>query len=238
MERRLAAILAADVVGYSRLMAADEAGTLAALKAHRQEFIEPKLAEHHGRIVKLMGDGVLVEFASVVEAVQCAIEIQQGLPERNAAVCRTTAIVFRIGVNLGDMIIEDDDILRRRGQRRRPPRELPRRAASVSRRRSATRSRTSCPTASSPSVEQQVKNIPRPVHVFRVFPDGPVSPAATGRGRAKSTRWLWAVAAAGVVLLSPPAVLGSVHSNNAHRQHRIRPRRRRTPPTSTAAGAP
>ena len=78
MARRLAAILAADVVGYSRLMAADEQGTHARLKALRQEFIEPKIAEHHGRVVKLMGDGALVEFASVVDAVQCAVEIQRG----------------------------------------------------------------------------------------------------------------------------------------------------------------
>ena len=82
MARRLAAILAADVVGYSRLMAADEAGTLAALKAHRKEFIEPKIAEHHGRIVKLMGDGALVEFGSVVDAVRCAVELQKGIAER------------------------------------------------------------------------------------------------------------------------------------------------------------
>ena len=122
MERRLAAILAADVVGYSRLMAADEAGTLAALKAHRKEFIEPKIAEHHGRIVKLMGDGALVEFPSVVEAVQCAVEVQQGVAERNAGVPDDRRIAFRIGVNLGDIIIEDDDISRRRGQRRRAAR--------------------------------------------------------------------------------------------------------------------
>src|SRR5262245_35559521 len=110
MARRLAAILAADVVGYSRLMAADEAGTLAALKAHRKEFIEPKIAEHHGRIVKLMGDGALVEFASVVEAVQCAVEVQNGMAERNAGVPDDRRIAFRIGVNLGDIIIEEDDI--------------------------------------------------------------------------------------------------------------------------------
>ncbi len=78
MERHLAAILAADVVGYSRLMEADEPGTIAALTAHREELIEPKIAEHHGRIVKLMGDGILVEFTSVVDAVQCAAEIQRG----------------------------------------------------------------------------------------------------------------------------------------------------------------
>ena len=86
MERHLAAILAADVVEYSRLMEADEPGTIAALTAHREELIEPKIAEHNGRIVKLMGDGILVEFASVVGAVQCAAEIQRRMAERNAGV--------------------------------------------------------------------------------------------------------------------------------------------------------
>ncbi|HSA81544.1 MAG TPA: adenylate/guanylate cyclase domain-containing protein [Geminicoccaceae bacterium] len=110
MERRLAAILAADVVGYSRLMAADEPGTLAALKAHRKEYVEPKITEHHGRIVKLMGDGVLVEFASVVDAVRCAVEVQQGIAQRNREVSEDRQVWFRIGVNLGDIIIEDGDI--------------------------------------------------------------------------------------------------------------------------------
>ncbi len=85
MERRLAAILAADVVGYSRLMEIDEAGTLAALKAHREELIDPAIAEHRGRLVKLMGDGALVEFASVVDAITCAVAIQEGMAERNAS---------------------------------------------------------------------------------------------------------------------------------------------------------
>jgi class 3 adenylate cyclase len=86
VERRLAAILAADVVGYSRLMGMDEEGTLARLKAHRRELIDPKIAEHHGRMVKLIGDGALVEFPSVVEAVRCAVDIQQAVVHRNADV--------------------------------------------------------------------------------------------------------------------------------------------------------
>ncbi len=110
VQRRLAAILAADVVGYSRLMGADEVGTLAELKGHRKDFIEPKIAEHHGRIVKLMGDGVLVEFASVVDAVECAAEIQRGMAERNAYVPEDRRIAFRIGINIGDVIIEGEDI--------------------------------------------------------------------------------------------------------------------------------
>jgi TolB-like protein/Tfp pilus assembly protein PilF len=110
VERRLAAILAADVVGYSRLMGADERGTLERLKRHRRELIEPKLDQHRGRIVKLMGDGALAEFASAVDAVQCAAEIQQAMAERNRAVPEPERIAFRIGVNLGDVLVEGDDI--------------------------------------------------------------------------------------------------------------------------------
>ena len=109
-DRRLAAILSADVVGYSRLMGIDETGTLGALRAHRAELIDPTIAEHNGRIVKLMGDGLLVEFASAIDAVECAVAIQQGMAVRNASVPDDRRIVLRIGVNLGDVIIEGDDI--------------------------------------------------------------------------------------------------------------------------------
>src|SRR5918993_1081839 len=110
MERRLAAIMAADVVGYSRLIRSDEDGTLAALKSLRSDLIGPKLAEHHGRVVKFMGDGVLAEFASVVEAVRAAAEMQQALAERNAVLPKEQRIEFRVGVNLGDVVIDGDDI--------------------------------------------------------------------------------------------------------------------------------
>ncbi len=110
MERRLAAILAADVVGYSRLIRADEEGTLAAFKALRAELIDPALGEHQGRIVKLMGDGILVEFASVVGAVRAAAAIQMGLAERNAVLPHDRRIEFRTGINLGDVVIDGDDI--------------------------------------------------------------------------------------------------------------------------------
>jgi TolB-like protein len=108
--RRLAAILAADVAGYSRLMGADEEGTLERLKALRRELLDPKMAEHHGRIVKTTGDGLLAEFPSVVDAVRCALEIQCGMAERNTAVPEGKHIDFRIGVNLGDIILDDGDI--------------------------------------------------------------------------------------------------------------------------------
>ena len=110
MERRLAAILAADVVGYTRLMGADEAGTLARLKALRGEVIDPEIAEHNGRLVKLMGDGALVEFASVVDAVACAVAIQREMAARDEDMPEDRRITFRIGINLGDVIVEGDDI--------------------------------------------------------------------------------------------------------------------------------
>jgi TolB-like protein/class 3 adenylate cyclase/tetratricopeptide (TPR) repeat protein len=110
VERRLAAILAADVAGYSRLMGADEEGTLARLKAHRSQLIDPKIADHRGRIVKTTGDGMLAEFASVVDAVRCAVEVQRGIADRNAEIPEDKRIAFRIGINLGDVIIDADDI--------------------------------------------------------------------------------------------------------------------------------
>ncbi len=110
VERRLAAILAADVVGYGRLMGQDEAGTLGALEAHCKELINPKIAEHRGRVVRLTGDGTLAEFASVVDAVTCAVEIQRAMAERNADIPEDRRIVLRVGINLGDIIIANDDI--------------------------------------------------------------------------------------------------------------------------------
>jgi len=110
IERRLAAILAGDVVGYSRLMGADEEGTLARLQAHRRELVDPKIAEHRGRIVKTTGDGILIEFASMVDAARCALEIQHAMGERNVSVPKDEQIVFRIGLNIGDIILEGGDI--------------------------------------------------------------------------------------------------------------------------------
>ena len=108
--RRLAAIVSADVVGYSLLMGRDDSGTLAALKAHRQEVIDPKIAEYGGRIVKTTGDGLLLEFPSVVDAVRCAVDVQRGMAERNAGVPPEQRIEFRVGINVGDIIIDGDDI--------------------------------------------------------------------------------------------------------------------------------
>jgi adenylate cyclase len=110
VERRLAAIFAGDVAGYSRLMGADEEGTLRQLKVHRRELVDPKITEHRGRIVKTTGDGMLVEFGSVVDAVRCAVDIQRGMAERNADVPGDKRIEFRIGINVGDIIIDTNDI--------------------------------------------------------------------------------------------------------------------------------
>ena len=110
VERRLPAILAADVVGYSRLMERDEAGTLARLRTLRRDLIDPKIAEHKGRIVKTTGDGILIEFPSVVEAVACAVAVQRGMAARNDATAEDERIQFRVGINSGDVIVEDGDI--------------------------------------------------------------------------------------------------------------------------------
>ena len=109
-QRRLAAILAADMVGYSRLMEADESSTIARQKSHRAELIDPKITEHNGRIVKTTGDGLLVEFASVVDAVNCAVAIQRAMTEREANVSKDLRIQYRIGINIGDIVVDGDDI--------------------------------------------------------------------------------------------------------------------------------
>src|SRR6266436_764817 len=108
--RRLAAILAADVAGYSRLIEVDEEGTLSQLKALRAEIIDPKIAGHHGRIVKTTGDGLLLEFGSVVDALRCAVEMQEALAESNAPMPRERRIGFRVGIHQGDIVVEDGDL--------------------------------------------------------------------------------------------------------------------------------
>jgi class 3 adenylate cyclase len=178
VERRLAALMAADIVGYSRLIEADEAGTLAAIRELRRATFDPLLAEHHGRIVKLMGDGAIVEFASVVDAVACALALQKALAARQSEVPPARQIVFRIGVNLGDVVVEGEDLL---GD-----------GVNV-----AARLEQLCPPGGvlvSGTVydhlqgklecsfedlgERQLKNIERPVRVYRGAADG-AAPAAT-----------------------------------------------------------
>jgi TolB-like protein/class 3 adenylate cyclase/Flp pilus assembly protein TadD len=175
MERRLAAIMAADVVGYSRLIRADEEGTVAALKALRADLIDPKLAEHNGRIVKLMGDGMLAEFSSVVAAVRAAVETQQALAEHNAGLPEDKRIQFRVGVNLGDGVIDGDDIY---GDGVNVAARLeglaePGGICVSDKVYEEMRDRTDL--AFEDLGEQEVKNIDRPVRVFRVLVDGEVS---------------------------------------------------------------
>jgi len=168
VERRLAAILAADVAGYSRLMGTDEAGTLSRLRAHRRELIDPNIAEHKGRIVKTTGDGMLVEFPSVVEAVSCAAEVQRGMAKRNADIPFEQRIEFRIGIHQGDIIVEDGDIfgdgvnLAARLEGLAEPGGI---CVSARVRSDAT---GKVDVAFDDLGDQQVKNIARPVHVFSI----------------------------------------------------------------------
>jgi TolB-like protein/class 3 adenylate cyclase len=193
--RRLATILAADVAGYSRLMGTDEEGTLERLKALRHELLDPKMAMHHGRIVKTTGDGLLVEFASIVDAVRCAVEVQQAMPERNTGVAADNCIELRIGINLGDMIVDDDDLY---GD-----------GVNIAARIEALADvggvfvsstvhdhvRDRLPFVFEDLGEQQVKNIARPVRIYRVrvglthpAPGGPGSPLSRIAGEGAERR--------------------------------------------------
>jgi adenylate cyclase len=169
VERRLAAILCADVAGYSRLMGADEEGTLAVLKSDRRELIDPLIAEHRGRIFKTTGDGMLIEFASVVDAVRCAVVVQQGMEDRNANRPETESIRFRIGINLGDVMVDEGDIfgdgvnVAARLQMLAEPGGI-----CVSRAvRDQVRNRLNDTTFDDLG-DQSVKNIARPIRVFKV----------------------------------------------------------------------
>ena len=188
--RRLAAILAADVAGYSRLMGADEEGTLERLKALRRELLDPKIAEHHGRIVKTTGDGVLVEFASVVDAVRCAVEVQQAMPERNAGVAADSRIELRIGINLGDVIVEGDDLYGDGVNIAARIEALADAGGVFVSNTVHDQVRDRLPFVFEDLGEQQVKNIARPVRVYRVRPQGPHPnpPPLAGEGSARSAR--------------------------------------------------
>jgi adenylate cyclase len=166
--RRLAAILAADVAGYSRLMWADEEGTLERLKALRRELVDPKIAEHHGRIVKTTGDGLLVEFASVVDAVRCAVAVQQAIPERNTGVDADNRIELRIGINLGDVIVEGDDLYGDGVNIAARIEALADAGGVLVSNTVHDHVRDRLPFVFEDLGEQQVKNIARPVRVYRV----------------------------------------------------------------------
>ena len=171
MQRRLAAILAADVVGYGRLMHADEAGTLADLKRHWSERVKPRLQAHRGRVVKLMGDGVLVEFASVVDAVECAVAIQRDMAAVTDDVPAERRIVYRVGINVGEVIVEDDDVygdgvnLAARLEGLAEPGGICLSAEAAR----YVRGKVDVPLVDRGS--RQVKNVDEPVHVFTVALD-------------------------------------------------------------------
>ncbi len=170
--RRLAAIVSADVVGYSRLMGIDEAGTLDALRQHRAELIDPLITKHHGRIVKTMGDGLLMEFPSVVEATRCVIAIQQGMRDRNSGVDEDKRVAFRVGVNLGDIIIDGTDILGDGVNIAARLQEIaePGGVAVSSRVHDDIRDRLD--VSFTDGGEQSLKNISRPLHIWRWSPFG------------------------------------------------------------------
>jgi len=179
-QRRLAAILAADVAGYSRLMAADESGTLARLRRLRAEVIEPKIAHFHGRIVGSAGDSLLIEFASAVNAVQCAVEAQAGLAEQNANLPEDRRMAFRMGVNLGDVIAADDTI-------HGDGVNIASRLEKLAEPGSVCIGRNVCDQVKGKLAyayvdlgEQRVHNIPEPVHAFRVKPSKPTADTSPG----------------------------------------------------------
>jgi adenylate cyclase len=178
VERRLTAILAADVAGYSRLMGADEEGTLAQLKAHRRALVDPKIAEHRGRIVKTTGDGMLVEFASVVDAVRCAIELQRGMAERNAEVPQERRIEFRVGIHQGDIVVEDQDIFGDGVNVAARLESLAEPGGICVSGRVQEDARGKLDIAFEDAGDQQLKNIERPVRIYRVL-----SNAAAGSSR-------------------------------------------------------
>ncbi len=174
MERRLAAIFAGDVAGYSRLMGQAEAGTLARLNALRRELIDPEIAEHKGRIVKTTGDGILIEFPSVVEAVSCAVAVQHGMASRNAAIPLDQRIEFRIGINLGDVIVEDGDIHGDGVNVAARLEALAEPGGICVSRVVRDQVRDKLDIAFEDLGEQALKNIARPVRVFRIHPQGVV----------------------------------------------------------------
>ena len=207
-QRRLAAILAADVVGYSRLMGADEEGTLTQLKGHRRDLVDPKIAEHRGRTVKTTGDGMLVEFASVVDALRCGVEAQRGMAERNADMPQDKRIEFRVGIHQGDIIIDGDDIF---GDGVNVAARLEALAEPGGICVSGRVQEDACGKLDIPFEdmgEQSLKNISKPIRVYRVVPNGPRG-ALGNKNNAFPSRW-WKVIGlrrAGVALLAALLVI-------------------------------
>ena len=193
MERKLTTILAADVVGYSSLMENDEAGTFDRLRAHRKELFEPEIVKHHGRIFKLMGDGLLAEFGSVVDAVECAVALQRGLAERNANVPDDQRIEVRIGINLGEVIVEGEDRLGEGVNIAARLEQLAEPGGICVSGKVTKEVEKKLSFGFEPMGEQKVKNITEPITVFKVRLDGmPHRPAAMRR---ESRKWTWTTSA-------------------------------------------
>ena len=195
--RRLTAIIAADVAGYSRLTGRDEEGTIAALRAHRRELIDPKVAEYRGRIVNTAGDSILIEFPSVVEALRCAIDMQRGMAERNAEVPEDARISFRLGVNLGDVIEQDGDLLGDGVNIAARLEGLADPGGICLSRAARDQVRDRIDIAIEDMGEVEVKNIARPVRVFRVLYEGQ---ATSSSRRFNVTKFRLAVAAAAMIV--------------------------------------
>jgi TolB-like protein/class 3 adenylate cyclase len=204
MERKLTAILTADVVGYSRLMEADEAATLAVLKAHREDLIDPEIVEHHGRIVKLMGDGALVEFASVVDATNCALAIQDGMAGRNENVPEDRRITFRIGVHLGDVMVEGDDLYGDGVNVAARLEGLAEPGGICISQQAFDQVETKLNLAYEDLGEQQVKNIARPVRAYwvRLKVEAPPEPATPKRRGLTASRLIGSAAVLLIVVAS------------------------------------
>jgi adenylate cyclase len=205
LERRLAAILAADMVGYSRLMAVDEAGTLTRQNALRRELIDPKIAEYGGHLVKSTGDGVLVEFPSVVDALRCAVTVQLAMADREAAEPEETRIAYRVGINLGDIIIEDDDIYGDGVNVAARLEALAEPGGVCVSRTVVDHVKGKVASDFADQGEQEVKNLPEPIHVFRVL----MKPEAAGESaeEANGKAWWWRPVAGAAAVLAI-AVIG------------------------------
>jgi adenylate cyclase len=203
MERRLTAILAADVVGYSRLMGADEAGTLDALKTHRKELLNPKAAQYGGRTIKLMGDGVLMEFPSVVDAVAFAVEVQCAMRDRNAEVREDQRLSYRIGINIGDVIVEGDDIYGDGVNVASRLEGLAESGGVCLARNVFEQVKEKLDLTIEHMGEREVKNIAEPVTIYRVVLDDKAAALVTPvvRVEAKPAGQRWAVAVASAIVL-------------------------------------
>jgi len=209
LDRKLTAIMATDVVGYTRLMGEDEAGTLAALKAHRAEFTDPVIAEHGGRIVKLMGDGVLMEFASVVDALQCAVVLQRGMAERNADVPAERRIEFRIGINLGDIIVDGDDIYGTGVNVAARLETLAEPGGICLSGRVVEQVQGNVDVGFASLGPQTVKNIDTPINAYKVLLDPADAGKITDIPKSKAKPWRWPVAVA-IAALTIAIAVGAV----------------------------